>query len=245
MTDTSPSAAAEVDTSGSIDDPEEVCRLLVRLRRMRNLLTIRPADSPREFTSMLLSMDLARRYLVLDAPRPRPPGGPMRAGTRLYIQSQLDGAALVMITRIDSLIGSTSDDDPADASLMVDWPSRLSYYERRRDYRVTVPSTLISSPARLIIEDRARSARLVDISASGAALLLSPEALPVQQGEEVLCILPLPERDLKLPMTVTSIARGRDGQRIGGTLLVKSPRDAELLQRSVTAIERWWLQRHP
>lgn len=245
MADISPSPPSEVDTSGAIEDAEEVCRLLVRLRRMRNLLTIRPADSPREFTSMLLSMDLARRYLVLDAPRPRPPGGPLHAGTRLYVQSQLDGAALVMVTRIDSLIGNTSDDDPADASLMVDWPSRLSYYERRQDYRVTVPATLIASPARIIIDQRARPARLVDISASGAALMLSRETLPVKEGDELDCVLPLPERDLKLPMTVCSVAKGRDGQRIGGTLRVSTPRDAELLQRSVTAIERWWLQHHP
>lgn len=245
MADISPSPPAEVDTSGAIDDPEEVCRLLVRLRRMRNLLTIRPADSPREFTSMLLSMDLARRYLVLDAPRPRPPGGPLQAGLRLYVQSQLDGAALVMVTRIDSLIGNTSDDDPADASLMVDWPTRLSYFERRRDYRVTVPATLVASPARLILDKHARPARLLDISASGAALLLSREDLPLQEGDEIDCVLPLPERDLKLPLTVCTVSKGRDGQRIGGTLRVSAPRDAELLQRSVTAIERWWLQRHP
>lgn len=245
MVDKPLTALAEVDTSGVVDDPEEVCRLLVRLRRMRNLLSLRAADSPRELTSMLLSMDLSRRYLVLDAPRPRPPDGALQPGTRLYIHSQLDGAALIMTTRLDSLIGNTSDDDPADASLMVEWPSRLSYHERRRDYRVTVPATFIQTPARLLIAEHARPARLLDISASGAALLLSAEALPLAIGDEVDCVLPLPERDLRLPLTVSEIRKGRDGQRIGGRLTITGPQDAELLQRSVTAIERWWLQRHP
>ena len=139
--DASLSTAPDIDIAGLVDDPAEAARLLVRLRRLRNLVTLRAATSQREFSSMLLSLDLQHRYLVLDAPRPRPPEGLFIGGTRVYARTQLDGAALVFTAHIDSIITRDSEGEAADGSLMLEWPGRVSYYQRRRDYRVSVPAT--------------------------------------------------------------------------------------------------------
>ncbi|MGB0213741.1 flagellar brake protein [Algiphilus sp.] len=243
--DASLSTAPDIDIAGLVEDPAEAARLLVRLRRLRNLVTLRAATSQREFSSMLLSLDLQHRYLVLDAPRPRPPEGLFIGGTRVYARTQLDGAALVFTAHIDSIITRDSEGEAADGSLMMEWPGRVSYYQRRRDYRVSVPATLMHTPARLVVDGKAREARLVDLSTSGAAILLTGDTAGLHEEECVDCVLPLPERDLRAPLRVRNLTRTRDGVRIGGTLQIDGSSEFELLQRTVTTIERWWLQKHP
>jgi len=232
----------EAGLTGLVEDPQEAARLLVRLRRMRNVITLRAAQSPREFSSMLLSLDLTHRYLVLDAPRPRPQPADFRPGTKVYGRSHVDGAALIFVAQLDSLIAA---DDTGDDNLVLDWPSRVSYYQRRRDYRVSVPSTLVQTPARLLIDERAINARLLDLSTGGLAIMLAEGSTTIAPDTTVECVLPLPERDLKVPFRVTAVTSTRDGVRISGELTLEDSRSRELIQRTVTTLERWWLQHHP
>ena len=238
------SATSRVDTelTGLVEDPQEAARLLVRLRRMRNVITLRAAQSPREFSSILLSLDLSHRYLVLDAPRPRPQAADFRPGTKVYARTHVDGAALIFVAQLNSLIAA---DDTGDDNLVLEWPTRICHYQRRRDYRVSVPSTVVQTPARLIIDDHAIHARLLDLSTSGVAILLAAAGVSVAMDKTLDCILPLPERDLKVPLRVTSVTVTRDGVRIGGELDLTDSTARELIQRTVTTLERWWLQHHP
>lgn len=238
------SATNPVDSelTGLVEDPQEAARLLVRLRRMRNVITLRAAQSPREFSSILLSLDLTHRYLVLDAPRPRPQPTDFRPGTKVYARSHVDGAALVFIAQLNSFIAA---DDTGDDNLVLEWPTRVSYYQRRRDYRVSVPSTVVQTPARLLIDERVVNARLLDLSTAGIAILLADASTSIAADTTVECILPLPERDLKVPLRITAVTTTRDGVRISGELHLEDSRSRELIQRTVTTLERWWLQHHP
>lgn len=239
-------AAADADVLGLIENPDEAARLFVRLRRQRNLVTVRPAASQREYASMLLSLDAQQGYLVLDAPQPTCAPGTFARGTRIYARTQVDGAALVFVTQVDGSIDTSAHDNSAgDAGLLCDWPSRISHFQRRQDYRVSVPTTLVNAPARLLIEGRAAPARLVDLSASGAAVLIMDLACTIHEGDELPCILPLPKQDLRMPFVVRNLERTRAGLRVGGELLLDGPAQQEALLHAVTTIERWWLQQHP
>lgn len=244
--DSSAITRADEAVTGLVSDPAEACRLLVRLRHQRNLVAVRPAGAAREHNSIVLALDTAQRYLVLDAPRPRPPEHAFRPGTRIYARSHIDGAPLIFIATVDALLQSGSDyvdtDVDVESALLLHWPERISYHQRRQDYRVTVPATMVPTPARLLRDGHIVEARLVDLSAAGAAILLSRDKGAITAGEEVGCVLPLPDHDLRTTLRVRSTTPVAAGLRISGELLLDNEQERESILHAVMAIERWWIR---
>jgi c-di-GMP-binding flagellar brake protein YcgR len=236
--DSSISHQSDEALTGLVEDPAEAARLLVRLRHQRNLIVARAATSPIEHNTMLLQLDIGQRYLVLDALKPRPRSGPVERGTRIYARTHLDGAPLIFIAQVDSLI----DNDDGDPQLVLDWPTRFSYYQRRQDFRVNVPATLVQHSVRLMVENGYYEGRLLDISASGIALMLIDAPDDFQQGTVMPCLLPLPDGDIKLDFEIRHIQPSREGLRVGGQLLLQTEQQRQTLLRAIMRIERWWLQ---
>ncbi|MSQ67302.1 MAG: hypothetical protein EXR83_03785 [Gammaproteobacteria bacterium] len=142
-------------------DPE----IQLVLRRVFNdhaLLTIHIAGHPDAYTSAILELVPEQGYLVLDELTPASGHALVLSGTQFHVRGTVEGIALRYTTTV-SQIGEHN----ALPYYQVDFPATIDYPQRRRQYRVTVPSNRGFDVEFRMADGRQLSGELGDMSVGG------------------------------------------------------------------------------
>ena len=212
-----------------IEDEATIGKLLTHAAGKRLVLAIGGSGGPRN--SLLLAADTATRQLVIDPPFPALPQT-LEQGVLLSISTRIDGAVMDFTSVFQDFAELGGED-----ALVLRWPQRLRYLQRRAAYRLGIPRELHIPP--VVIRDHARrfSATLVDLSRFGAGALV-PRAMQPQPGEAVDCTIRIGEVEFTASAEVRSCIASLDRLRLGLQFGEIAPAAAAKLSAAVARLER-------
>jgi len=153
---------ANATPSGLSAVTAEIYVVLRRALTNHCALTVFIGNRPEAYSSAIIEIVPEQRVLMLDELTPAPGTGRLVKGDVLHIRALVDGVQL----HFDSKVAAIGVQDGL-PFYRVDFPSRIEYPQRRRQYRVTVPL----NRGLQIYFDLARNHRLIgelrDISMGG------------------------------------------------------------------------------
>ncbi len=212
-----------------IDDADEIGKLLGHAASQRLMLAVGGNGGPRN--SLLLSADAATQQLVIDPPFP-PLQQALEAGLLLSLSTRIDGAVLDFTTPFEALAEIGGEE-----ALVLRWPQRVRYLQRRTAYRLGIPHELQVPPAVLRDRNGPFTATLVDLSRFGAGAMVSRAVRPVQ-GEPVSCTIRVGEVEFTAVAEVRSCVASLDRVRLGLQFAEISPTATARLSAAVAKLER-------
>jgi c-di-GMP-binding flagellar brake protein YcgR len=211
--------------------PAQIESLLHRLRLHHTLLSVRLAGVPRWYSSLVIAIGPDHRHVDLDALHPPPLTAPT-AGTGLAIHARVDGGDLRLRSEV---IGPCRVEQlPA---LRIAFPHTAFVRERRLNFRLPLSSRLGLAPSQIVHAGTERHAPLADISADGAAALLS-QPLEAPVGSRLQCQIDLPGLKLDTDAELRSSTELRHGWRVGMQFAPLPGDRRERLQRAILSLER-------
>lgn len=180
-----------------VGNPREIAGYLQGVIKERVLCSLRAAGKPESFLSHLIAID-DRGQLIFDAPR-----------APVIVRSLVaSGKAAVEFTLSDVRIAFEAEviriaDHEGDPAVFVKTPANIYRFQRRDNYRVSVPQR---RPVRLSLdmaEPALRGLRLADLSCGGASVIVKGalEHFPIGRQFEGVELL-LDEEDEPLVLTV-------------------------------------------
>jgi c-di-GMP-binding flagellar brake protein YcgR len=226
--------AATGRTPRWIDNPEAIGHLLSQAAAKRVMLAMGGSDGPRN--ALLLVADAATQQLILDTPFPAL-SAPPEPGTTLSLATRLDGAAMdfmAVFERFTELDG--------EQALLLRWPERLRYLQRRNAYRLGIPRDLHVPPATLRDRRGPVKATLVDLSRFGAGAIVSRHT-DLRPGECLDCTIRVDDVEFTASAEVRSCIATLDRLRLGLQFGEISPGAAARLSAAVAKLERVSLRR--
>jgi len=212
-----------------IEDAAEISTLLTHAAGKRLVLAIGGSGGPRN--SLLLAADPVLKQLVIDPPFP-PLQQALEPGLMLSISTRIDGAVMDFSAPFEDVA-----DLAGEEALLLRWPQRLRYLQRRAAYRLGIPHELHVPPA--VIRDRNGpfTATLVDLSRFGAGALVSRSMRPAE-GEPVACTIRVGDVEFTANAEVRSCIKALDRLRLGLQFGEISPTAAARLSSAVAKLER-------
>lgn len=217
-----------------IDDAETIQKLLGHAAGKRLVLAMGGTGGPRN--ALLLAADFAAQSLVIDPPFPSLPAAP-EVGALLSFSTRVDGAVLdftAAFLRHTELAG--------EEALLLRWPQKIRYLQRRAAYRLGIPRELHVPPAVLRDRNGPVKATLVDLSRFGAGALI-PRNTKLKLGESVACTISVDEVEFTASAEVRSCIASLDRLRLGLEFGDVSPAAAAKLSAAVAKLERVTLRR--
>jgi len=158
------SAAHHPSTSnaglGSVEP--EIYVVLKKALQYHCPLTVHFANRPEPYTSAILEISAEQRLLVIDDLTPSPAHAELALGTSLNIRAIVEGVELrfsSQVTQIGAQKGLRC--------YSVEFPTHVSYEQRRRQYRVAVPLTQAIEVHFDLPDDRFLAGDLKDLSVGG------------------------------------------------------------------------------
>lgn len=127
-------AGANATPSGLSAVTAEIYVVLRRALTNHCALTVFIGNRPEAYSSAIIEIVPEQRLLMLDELTPAPGVGRLVKGDVLHIRALVDGVQLQFDSKVTAL--GVQDGLPY---YRVDFPSRIEYPQRRRQYRVTVP----------------------------------------------------------------------------------------------------------
>lgn len=212
-----------------IEDVEEISKLLLHASSQRLMLAVGGPGGARN--SLLLGADSATQRLIIDSPFP-PLKHALEPGSRLSLSTRIDGAVLDFTAAFDERIELGGEE-----ALVLHWPQRVRYLQRRSAYRLGIPHELQVPPVVLRDTKGLFTATLVDLSRFGAGATVSRSVRPLQ-GEEVACTIRVGEVEFTATAEVRSSVTNLDRVRLGLQFSEVSPATAARLSAAVAKLER-------
>lgn len=212
-----------------IEDAAEISRLLTHAAGKRLMLAVGGNGGPRN--SLLLAADPVAQQLIIDPPFP-PLQQVLEPGLLLSLSTRIDGAVMDFTTPFEDFAELAGEE-----ALVLRWPQRLRYLQRRAAYRLGIPHELHVPPA--VIRDRNGpfTATLVDLSRYGAGALVSRGKHP-PEGEPVACTIRVGEVEFTATAEVRSCIASLDRMRLGLEFGEIAPAAAAKLSAAVAKLER-------
>lgn len=212
-----------------IEDAEEISKLLVLVASQRLMLAVGGPGGARN--SLLLGADPATQQLIIDPPFP-PLHQALKTGSLLSLSTRIDGAVLDFSAAFEARVELGGED-----ALVLRWPQRLRYLQRRSAYRLGIPHELQVPPAVLRDSKGPLTATLVDLSRFGAGATVSRSVRPLE-GEEVACTIRVGEVEFTATAEVRSCVTNLDRMRLGLQFSEVSAATAARLSAAVAKLER-------
>jgi c-di-GMP-binding flagellar brake protein YcgR len=125
-------------------------------------LTIHLANRPEPYTSAILEISAEQRLLVIDDLTPNTAPAELALGLSLNIRAIVEGVELRFSTKVTQ-IGAQK----GLRCYSVEFPTYVSYEQRRRQYRVAVPLTQAIEVHFVLPDDRFLTGDLKDLSVGG------------------------------------------------------------------------------
>lgn len=212
-----------------IEDVAEIGKLLTHAAGKRLVLAIGGSGGPRN--SLLLAADATTQQLIIDPPFP-PLQQTLEAGLMLSISTRIEGAVMDFSTPFEDVAELAGED-----ALVLRWPQRVRYLQRRSAYRLGIPHELHVPP--VVIRDRNGpfTATLVDLSRFGAGALV-PRSMRAVEGEPVACTIRVGDVEFTASAEVRSCIKSLDRLRLGLQFGEISPAAAARLSAAVAKLER-------
>lgn len=228
-------AASAVEPEGHtreprwIDEAAEISRLLTQAAGRRLMLAVGGNGGPRN--ALLLSADPSTQHLVIDPPFPPLPERP-QPGELLSLSTRIDGAVMDFTTPFESHAELAGEE-----ALVLRWPQRVRYLQRRAAYRLGIPRELHVPPAVLRDRHGPFAATLVDLSRFGAGALVSRSVQPAE-GEALACTIRVGDVEFTANAAVRSCINSLNRLRLGLEFGEISPATADRLSAAVARLER-------
>lgn len=233
-----PPAAPAPDTANPeprwVEDVASIERLLTHAAGKRLMLAIGGGGGPHN--SLLLAADLPNRQLVIDPPFPALPNVPEQ-GELLSLSTRIDGAVVDFTTPFEDIAELGGEE-----AMVLRWPQKLRYFQRRAAYRLGIPRELHVPPAILRSRNGACTATLVDLSRFGAGALV-PRTRQTAPGDTLDCTIRIGELEFSASVEVRSCTASLDRLRLGLQFGELTPTAASRLSAAVAKLERLNLRR--
>lgn len=217
-----------------IEDPTEIGRLLLHAAGKRLVLAVGGSGGPRN--SLLLAADAATRQLIIDPPFPSLIAA-LEPGLLLSLSTRIEGAVMDFTAPFEQLTHIGGEE-----ALVLRWPQRVRYLQRRAAYRLGIPRELHVPPAVLRDRNGPFTATLVDLSRFGAGALV-PRAMHPVPGAAVNCTIRVGDVEFTASAEVRSCIASLDRLRLGLEFGEISPAAAARLSSAVAQLERVVLRR--
>lgn len=227
---------AALRSSSLVSDAARIGHLLLRLVETRAPLTLTAGARIRN--TLLLALDFKSGELVLDEPFPQLA---LPVGEAVHLKGRVDGS----VVEFETLVRRTGEHQGA-RSLIAAVPRRVQHHERRSRYRLQIPSDLFLPPTLFSGREGSFRGRLVDISETGVASVVS-EVRP-EVGGILACSLSLPGTRLIADAQVCSTGVGggasASNQRLGLRFAGLSAHQLNAITRAIAQLDRQLLRRY-
>ncbi len=243
--DPSHAAVEYSGTNEKITHPAQIAGLLRRVHEERALLTISLPGSNDQFKSVVLEVDLAKNFVLLDELHPHDGHGRLLAVKKFHAHTRLKG---VDISFGGILEGATQENGMA--LYQVALPTQILYRQRRSSFRVRVGAGLIV-PVTLSNQNLLQlQGELCDISTGGIGLRLKLDPTQAIDNGSIFpdCNIQLPSNEhvhSGLELRFISPADARNMVRFGGRFLGLESSNQKLIEHFVASLERELLRRRP
>lgn len=217
-----------------IDDTATIERLLTHAAGKRLMLAIGGSGGPHN--SLLLAADLQNRQLVIDPPFPALATVPEQ-GELLSLSTRIEGAVVDFTTPFEDVAELGGEE-----ALVLRWPQKVRYLQRRAAYRLGIPRELHVPPAILRSRQGACTATLVDLSRFGAGALV-PRSRRTAPGDQLDCTIRVGDLEFSASAEVRSCIASLDRLRLGLQFGEITPTAAARLSAAVAKLERLNLRR--
>jgi len=176
--------------SGDNEAPDpEIYLLLRRVFSEHTLLTIRVGDHPEPYTSAILELVPGQHYLVLDELTPISGHALASNGAMFQVRAAVDGIELRFTATVLQM-----GEQNALPYYKVSFPTVIDYAQRRRQYRVTVPSNRGFEVEFRMSDGRQLAGELGDMSVGGFCARIRTGVLEPRRdvGQRATCRLLVP-----------------------------------------------------
>lgn len=169
-----------------IESTDEIHTVLKKIYNSHILLSVLTEQKEMLFSSLLLELNLAGNYIVLDELYPRDILKKSLEDTTLKVYTKIDGIDV----SFSGIVQAISNMDGSDY-YKLNIPSDIIYKQRRNTYRVPISITKPITAAFSTMENILVHAELRDLSLSGlSARLKSPAGDSLKEGDEIpTCII--------------------------------------------------------
>lgn len=238
-------AVEYVGGNEKISQPAQIASLLRRVHEERALLTITLSGSDDQYKSVVLEVNLAKGYVLLDELHPPEGHGRFLAAKKFHAHTRLKG--------VDISFGGILQESTQEGGMalyQVALPTLILYRQRRTSYRVHVGAGLVI-PVTLDDEKlRHLQGILCDISTGGIGLRLKADpSLAIDNGAIFsACEIQLPGNERihsGLELRFVSPVDQRNMVRFGGRFVRLEPSDQKLVEHFVVSLERELLKKRP
>ncbi len=234
-----------VGENEKITQPAQIASLLRRVHEERALLTITLPGSDDPYKSVVVEVNLAKGYVLLDELHPPAGHGRFLAEKKFHAHTRLKGVDISFagILQESTLEGGI-------ALYQVALPTLILYRQRRTSFRVHVGAGLVI-PVTLDDEKlRHLQGLLCDISIGGIGLRLKSDQPPAIDNGAVFsaCEIQLPGNERihsGLELRFVSPVDQRHMVRFGGRFVGLAPADRKRVEHFVVSLERELLKKRP
>lgn len=230
-----PPSSADEDISGA---DAEIYVLLKRAYATHALLTVYVGPDKEPFTSAILEVVRDDRYLVLDELTPKAGHARLVADPRIELRALVDGIEMRCATRV--LKVGVQDGLPY---YKVEFPTEVSYAQRRRQHRVPVPLNQGYEVTFIFADEREVTGELRDLSAGGLCARIRNGDLDPKTDRNALamCRIMMPEdksiiADIEI-LHIDAPPRPRV-PRLGGRFIDLAPTPARRIAQFCAELER-------
>lgn len=219
----------------------QIAGLLKRVRDQRVLLSVRVPGSDAVFNSLLLDVDPARNFILLDELNPHS-GHELACKTRqLRIHCQCQGVELSFVSTIEIGQGQRGV-----SFYRAPLPEAINYLQRRGSYRIRIGLNM-HIPVALPLDTESRiEGELFDLSMGGLGANF-PSTVELTRGQVIeSCTLELPNSEplaTEIEIRFVRVDNANLCQRIGASFRNLGSQQQNLLRRIVTQLEREMLRR--
>lgn len=227
------SANVEVFTTA-----DQICNRLDQLKERRNLLAVSLAGVDEIYSSTILEVVRAQRYLVLDELSPRIGNLAMIPRRGLLIRARLNNVTLQFHTEVDA-----AGQEGAASYYRVALPRELLQVQRREHFRACVPMERHVTVHLVSPEQHVVTAELRDISVGGfAASLRSGSPFLLTQGTVMeRCVIALPDEQRlcgSAEVCYSGATKTGGAYRFGARFLQVDRRDFKRLEQFIAQMDR-------
>lgn len=238
-------AVEYVGENEKISQPAQIASLLRRVQEERALLTVTLPGSDDQYKSVVLEVNLARGYMLLDELHPPAGHGRFLAAKKFHAHTRLKGVDI----SFGGILQESSQENGM-ALYQIALPTLILYRQRRTSFRVHVGVGLVI-PVTLDDEKlRHLQGLLCDISIGGIGLRLkSDPSLAIDNGAVFTgCDIQLPGNEhihSSLELRFVSSVDQRNMVRFGGRFVRLEPADRKRVEHLVVSLERELLKKRP
>ena len=224
-----------------LTEPAQIGALLQSLCDRQIPISLRLEDSTLYSASSVLSVDKANGRIVLDASAAPAVNACLARSPLVHVHAELDKVQVHFV-----LAGLDDTQLEQDKVFTARFPQRLLHLQRRELYRLSTPLSHWPECEINLGDDAGANPRLrvADIGAGGMALLHALEAVHLPLGQQLPCLLHIPdgpslEIDIRVCNDrVINTADGRELRRTGVAFQALAPAAQKHVSRYIFALDR-------